>query len=276
MDVNPGLRFGVVQGRLIQSPAGQLQWFPQDDWESEYYVASAIGFDYIELIAERHMNPANPIWTDHGVARIKILAAACCLSMHALCNDYVIDHPMDSDPAVVGQNLRLLDQAAELGCEKFVLPLFEASELNRTNLKAFVDPLRVIARAAAKHRIQVCLETILPAADLLIVLEELAEDNINVVFDTGNRVAFGHDLPGDIRMLGGRISHVHIKDKNAANENVLLGTGLVNFLEVFKALGDINYVGPYTFETQRGKYPVKTAEFNMGLCSFFYAEGFER
>ena len=91
--------------------------------------------------------------------------------------------------------------------------------------------------------------------DLVKVLERIKHPAVGVVFDTGNRVSFGHDLPGDIRFLGKRISHVHIKDKNASNENVILGTGLVNFLQVFKALAEINYEGAYTFETNRGKEP---------------------
>jgi len=89
------------------------------------------------------------------------------------------------------------------------------------------------------------------------------------VYDTGNRVAFGHDLAGDIRLLGNSIAHVHIKDKNSDNANVLLGTGLVNFESVFCALNDIDYSGPYTFETTRGSNPINTAKYNMNLVNFF-------
>ena len=93
--------------------------------------------------------------------------------------------------------------------------------------------------------------------------------NVKVVYDTGNRVAFGHDLAGDIRLLRDAIAHVHIKDKNIDNVNVLLGTGLVNFEDVFYALNDISYSGPYTFETTRGSNPINTAKYNMDLVNFF-------
>ena len=33
------MKLGIVQGRLIQSPPGELQWFPQDDWEKEFFIA---------------------------------------------------------------------------------------------------------------------------------------------------------------------------------------------------------------------------------------------
>ena len=57
-------QYGIVQGRLIQSPPDELQWFPQNYWESEFFIAASLEVKYIELIAERAHNPKNPIWTD--------------------------------------------------------------------------------------------------------------------------------------------------------------------------------------------------------------------
>ena len=62
--------------------------------------------------------------------------------------------------------------------------------------------------------------------------------------------------------------------KNLNNENILLGTGLVNFEKVFDALKDINYEGPYALETVRGSDPIKTAIYNMQLVEFFAGNAF--
>ena len=51
----------MVQGRLTQSPPGCLQWFPQDGWEEEFQIASNIGVNYIELIAEINHNSKNHV-----------------------------------------------------------------------------------------------------------------------------------------------------------------------------------------------------------------------
>ena len=67
------IRFGMVQGRLTQSPPGCLQWFPNDNWKDEFMIASDLGIDYIELIAETQYNQNNPIWTNDGINRIKQL-----------------------------------------------------------------------------------------------------------------------------------------------------------------------------------------------------------
>jgi len=268
--MNNNTRFGIVQGRLTQSPPGCLQWFPQRSWQEEFSVASKIGVSYIELIAEVQHNTENPIWTDDGVGEIKQLVEDNNLTLHALCNDYIVEHSL-LDEGVIQQNIDLLEQGKKLGVEKYIMPFFESSELSTDNMLEFVKPIKKVAKVAYDQNITVCLETILTGEKLVDLLKLIGLPNVKAVYDTGNRVAFGHDLAGDIRLLGDAIAHVHIKDKNSNNENVLLGTGLVNFESVFCALNDIDYSGPYTFETTRGSSPINTAKYNMNLVNFFKA-----
>ena len=261
-------RFGMVQGRLTQSPPGFLQWFPQDSWQKEFSEASKIGVDYIELIAEVQHNTSNPIWTDYGIEEIKRLVKDNGLTLHALCNDYIVEHSfLDED--VIQQNIDLIAQGKKIGVEKYIMPFFESSELSTDNMQVYIEPLKRVAKVAYSANITVCLETILTGPELITLLKLINLPNVKVVNDTGNRVAFGHDLATDIRLLKDNIAHVHIKDKNSNNENVLLGTGLVNFKNVFDALHDINFRGPFTFETTRGSNPIETAKYNMSLVSFF-------
>jgi len=261
-------RFGMVQGRLTQSPPGCLQWFPQSSWQEEFSVASKIGVNYIELIAEVQHNAENPIWTDNGIEEIKQLVKDNNLTLHALCNDYIVENSF-LDERVIQQNIELLEQGKKLGVEKYIMPFFESSELTANNMQEYIEPLKRVAEVAYDGNIIVCLETILTGKELIDLLRLIDSPNVKAVYDTGNRVAFGHDLAGDIRLLSDAIAHVHIKDKNSNNENVLLGTGLVNFESVFYALNDIKYTGPYTFETTRGSDPINTAKYNMNLVNFF-------
>jgi L-ribulose-5-phosphate 3-epimerase len=266
--MDSSIRFGIVQGRLIQSPPGCLQWFPQEQWQDEFKIASDLGIDYIELIAEVQHNENNPIWSEDGIEEIKHLVEKNNLTLHALCNDYIVEHKL-LEECVVEQNIKLLKQAEKLNVEKYIMPLFESSELNIDNMEEYIDPIRKIAKCANDKGITTCLETILTGEELIKLLDMIDRPYVKAVYDTGNRVAFGHDLSGDIRLLGNKISHVHIKDKDNKNSNVLLGTGLVNFSEVFKAFKDIQYNGPFTFETTRGADPLKTAIYNMNVVDFF-------
>lgn len=266
------IKFGIVQGRLIQCPEGCLQWFPQGDWESEFPLATTLGYNYIELIAERQHNENNPIWTDEGIENIKALAERNEMSLHVILNDYIIDHSLAGNKGVIEQTLKLISQAKLLGIQKLILPLFEKSELTEDNFTEYKNTLKKIANIAQENNILVCLETILNGKCLLNLLEFMDHSNIKCVFDTGNQIAFGHDIYSDISLLGVQIHHVHIKDKNDQNENVLLGTGKVNFCKVFESLSAIGFRGPYTFETARGKDPVKTAKYNLQFVNYFMEE----
>lgn len=270
------LCFGIVQGRLIASTSDQLQWFPQNYWETEFFLAPALGFNYVELIAERIHNPNNPLWTDEGVTKIKELSQRNNLLLSTFTNDFVVDNTLLGNDIVLEQNLRLIERGSLLGCDKYILPLFEQSELVLENITDYKTPLCKIADKAAEYGIMLCLETNLDGNQLIEALNNYNHPAISVVYDTGNRVALGHNLSRDIQLLGDRISHVHIKDKNKDSKNVILGTGLVNFLHVFDALSKINYVGPYTFETTRGKEPLRTASYNIEFVKFFHAEAFSQ
>lgn len=262
------IEFGVVQGRLTKSPPGCLQWFPQDNWRNEFSVASSLGINYIEFIAEVQNNSNNPIWTDEGIFEIKQLSKENNLTIHSLCNDYIVENSFLLE-SVIRQNEDLLSQAHKLGINKYIMPFFEKSELTHSNMIDYIKSIKHVAKVANEIDISVCLETILNGQELIELLSKINMPNVKIVYDTGNRVAFGHDLSNDIRLLGDNITHVHIKDKNKNNENVLLGTGLVNFESVFSAFNDINYNGPFTFETTRGNNPIETAVYNMNLVNFF-------
>lgn len=268
------LKYGIVQGRLTQSPNGQLQWFPQGQWESEFYIANAIGLKYIELIAERNHNPKNPIWDDAGIEKIKNLSVQNSLECYSICNDYLIDNGiLGIEQEKVLKQLHLFtDRAVLLNMQLLILPLFEESELNKDNFNDFIPIIKDFAEYVKGKDITICLETILDGKNLSDFIDAVESPNVKCVFDTGNRIAYGHSIYSDIILLGDKVGHVHIKDKNSDDCNVLLGNGLVNFFEVFKALSEIKYSGSHTFETNRGKNPIKTANFNMNFCDYCYFE----
>ena len=269
------LKLGIVQGRLIQSPKGCLQWFPQEHWQSEFFLASSLGFRYIEFIAERNHNENNPVWSDSGINKIKELAEFNGLLLDVFCNDYIIDHSLLQDRTVVEQAIHLISRASALNIQKMVLPMFESSEMTKDNYRDYKPVLLEIATAAQKANMVICLETMLNGNELLECISYFNCENIKSVFDTGNRIASGQDIYSDIILLGDLINHVHIKDKDKTSANVLLGTGLVDFKRVFQSLSAINYTGNFTFETTRGLNPVKTARYNKMFVEFFAMEGFE-
>jgi L-ribulose-5-phosphate 3-epimerase len=266
--------FGIVQGRLTVSPPGQLQWFPQDNWQDEFHAAEQANIAFIELLTERDFNPDNPVWSETGRRELRSLSQSTGRELYSICADYIIDHALLDDPE--GETSKHMDNffdaGLDLGCKIAVLPLLEHSDLNQETLKSFVPVIQTMADRIAGTDMIICIESLLNGEALKSFLEAVAKPNVKCVFDTGNRVISNTDLAPEIQVLGDWISHVHIKDKNAKGENVLLGTGLVRFDEVFQALRALNYSGPLVFETTRGTDPVSTAKFHMELCNFFAHE----
>lgn len=263
--------FGTTQGRLVPSITGHLQCFPQRDWRRELSCIHQAGLDYVEWLVERQHNPDNPIWSDEGLAAIAGAMAEAKLRPYSAINDYLLDVPITSEDAL-DQHLRLVDRASRLELEMLVLPLLEASEPAAPRDAALVEAIQRAADAGAKHGIRTCLETVMPAPQLLELLDAVGRDSVRACFDTGNRAASGLDIYGDMRMLGDAIVHMHVKDKMRDGTNVLLGTGLVNFHEVAKALAEIGYAGTYTFETTRGVDPLVTATWHRQTLEFFLFE----
>ena len=268
------ITFGIVQGRLLASPPGELQWFPGEHWPKEFFLAKDLGISFIELLAEREHNSNNPLWLSSGREAIKNIAKNTGRSLYSTCTDFIINHGVvgkESD-AVMRHVFDFLSATEELGCSVSILPFLEKSNLTAANMLNFLDPIKEIAKIGKEKNITIVLETLLEGPDLKELLEEIDAPNLGCVFDTGNRVVDNAYLGSEILLLDGWIKHVHIKDKIKDGTNVLLGTGLVDFLDVFKALNQIDYTGPCVFETTRGSDPVMTAEYHIQLCNFFNDE----
>lgn len=266
-----GRGYSFSQGRLTVPYNGELQCFPQEEWRAEFFNAGVLGCSFIELLIERERNDSNPIWSISGRTEIVELCADNGLIPYSVCLDYIIDNSIlnDSEKSAFNSISECLAVASELNCQVVVLPLLEESAVNSDNLNPMAKVIKEAGLLAAKYDIQLCIETLLPADELNQFIDMIDLANIKAVFDTGNRVIETPNLKEDILRLAGNIGHVHIKDKDRLGNNVVLGSGLVDFCGVFAALDEINYRGPLNFETNRGAVPLETAKFNITLCEFF-------
>ena len=77
-----------------------------------------------------------------------------------------------------------------------------------------------------------------------------------------NRVVLKKNLVLDIYKFKNEIKHIHLKDKNFKNKNVIFGKGEVKFKSIFEELKKINYKGSFAIESQRGKNIKKQATEN--------------
>jgi len=251
-----------MQGRLSPSPEGKLAFFPMDCWEDEFRIARDVGLNHIEIYGEEEFNSDNPLWSTAGRKRYLDLKKESGTKTISACDFFIIKHSL-LDKATLKKSIQFIECVSEIGVSKIVLPLFEESEPALDNFKETIKPVRALADISAEHSISLCCETSLPGVALKNFLDALDHKNVGVCYDVGNCSYFKHDILNDIRKLGSRIQHVHLKDKNDQGVNVLLGTGIVDFKLVFDALNDIQFNGIFTMETSRGTDPAKTARKNL-------------
>ena len=143
------------------------------------------------------------------------------------------------------------------------MSLFEKSNLTSFNYLKFIKPLKLIKKIFNKKGIKLALETNLESIELSTLLKKIKK--IYLVYDTGNRFDKKKDQYLEIISLKKFIIHFHLKDKNLKNKNVVLGRGKVNFRKIFQAIKKINYKKNFTFETNRGKYPLITMKNNLAF-----------
>ncbi len=246
---------GILQGRLTKPWNGRLQCFPRNAWEREFELAHECGFDALELFVETDYNADNPCWSKDGRKRLRELSKNHGIAIPTLCADCFMTTPIASK--VDARDL--METILNMGFSRIVLPFFEAAELSsEETIDKFIRVAGGWAQWARTSGVELLLETTLPASELVRITDSI---DMGVCYDLGNTTALGHDIARDIRALGDRIKHVHVKDKRRSDgQNVILGTGDTDFKGAFAALKEIGYAGDYTCETNRGDEPVETAK----------------
>ena len=122
--------------------------------------------------------------------------------------------------------------------------------------------ISIISKICKTKKIELLIESNMSPNEFFYLKKKVKSDNFYFLFDTGNRVLLKRNLVTDIYKFNNEIKHVHLKDKNLKDKNVIFGNGEVKFVPIFKALKKINYKGSFTIESQRGKDIINQATQN--------------
>ena len=82
------LSYGIMQGRLTKSNGRGIQFFPFDNWEKEFNDAQELGLDEIEFIFDYENYEQNPLWTEEGQERIRLIIEENGVRIRSVCFDY--------------------------------------------------------------------------------------------------------------------------------------------------------------------------------------------
>ena len=257
-------KFGFIQGRMSMPKSKKiLQFFPQKNWKNEINLAKKNGFTFIEYIGERKFNKLNPIWSKKGLKKIISLSKKFKVKNYSFCDDFFINNNLISYRYLDSYINKIIKKLSFLKIKIYVLALFEKSNLTKKNFKKYAYIINNISRRFKKARIKLALETNLNTNYLLKFFKAVDNKNSFLVYDTGNRLKKKHKQYLEILKLKKKIIHIHLKDKNFFGQNVVIGTGNVNFTTIFRSLKKINYKGNFVFESNRGGDPIITMKNNL-------------
>ena len=240
---------GIVQGRLSFS-GKKLQCFPKNPFD-EFKLASEIGYDFIEFFGERVKNKNNPIWTDKGIKKYIDTSKKYNQKIYSFCDDYIINHSISSKKTL-NDIVFTIERLNKLNIKKYILPLYGKSFINKKNKQKIVENLSRVSKICKTKKIELLIESNMSPKEFFNIKKKIKSNNIYFLFDTGNRVLLKKNFVTDIYKFKNEIRHIHLKDKNFKNKNVIFGKGEVKFQSIFQELKRINYKGSFTIESQRG------------------------
>ena len=121
-----------------------------------------------------------------------------------------------------------------------------------------VHAIREVARYCASNGQDFLMETGQETPTTLArALQDVNQPNLGVGFDTANLILYGKANPVDaVDILGPRVKSVHAKDglfptdPMKLGEEVLIGTGRVDFAQVLTKLRRFGYTGAITIERE--------------------------
>lgn len=139
-----------------------------------------------------------------------------------------------------------------------------------------------LANLVAKIGGYLLLESGQESADtLLVFLDEMTQrgaKNVTINFDPANMILYDMDEPIEaLRKLAPYVQQVHVKDakrttvKGQWGEEVIVGTGQVDWVAFVRILAEANFTGDYIFEREAGNTRVE--DITKGIAALTAAMG---
>jgi L-ribulose-5-phosphate 3-epimerase len=121
-----------------------------------------------------------------------------------------------------------------------------------------VHAIREVAQYCASNGQDFLMETGQETPTTLIrAFSDVNQPNLGIGFDTANLILYGKANPADaVDIIGPHVKSVHAKDGKfptdpmQLGEEVLIGTGRVDFTQVFSKLHNFGYTGAITIERE--------------------------
>jgi predicted hexulose-6-phosphate isomerase len=247
----PARLFGIYEKAL-----------PSTSWADQLTTARDCGFDYVELsIDESDARLARLEWSPAQRKEAAAISRELAVPIFSICLSAHRRFGLgSSDPGVRARALQLLDDAvgfaADLGVRVVQIAgyhaYYEASDDGARD--RYVDGLRWGAALAAQHGVMLAVENIdtsdmASADDVLELLDDVPSPWFQSYPDVGNFAVHALPVAANTTAVVPSAVGFHLKDARPGEpRRVPFGTGTVPFADVFRALAESRYRGPFTLE----------------------------
>ncbi len=254
------MKFGIIQGRLTPSRGRGIQFFPEENWEKEFFVARDLGLGNIEWVFDYSKFDKNPLWTDVGIQEIRCVIEKTDVAVHTVCFDYFMRRPFykrQDDIGLRDENLSFIRHIAQnlaaVGGRIVEVPLVDDAAIQNERERGAAIGFLKEASDGIPQNVIIAIETDMPPGAFRAFLEEVGRDNVRANYDLGDSTGRGYDSWEEICSLNEYVENVHIKDKPICGTTVELGKGAADFSRLFSALAHIGYEKGITLQVARGQ-----------------------
>ena len=259
-------RIGIMQGRLSKPLNGRIQSFPINTWEKEFYLAKEIGFELIEWVLDENIKD-NPILNKNTFKKISQIKKETQIEINSICCDFFMSNSLSKNSTSFREkNLEIFNYLIEESCPsnniKIIdLPLVGSESLKRKRTyDDYKNLLLKLEKKIIENNLKISLETDLNPFELKDFLKGFNKKAISVNYDTGNSAYWEFNVKQEFLSYGSLISNVHIKDCTPKDYTVELGSGNVDFNEVFTLLSKNNYKADFILQAARGNDEIQIAK----------------
>jgi L-ribulose-5-phosphate 3-epimerase len=259
-------RIGIMQGRLSKPINGKIQSFPANTWEKEFHIANEIGYQLIEWVLDDNIKE-NPIVNKNLFKKVKNIKKTTGIEINSICCDYFMTNSLSKhSESYKEKNLEILNFLIEESCPENNIKIIDLPLVGKESLKKreiaedYKNLLINLEKKIIDNNLMVSLETDLNPSELRGFLQNFNKEAISVNYDTGNSAFWKFDTKEEFLSYGSLISNVHIKDCTPKDYTVELGTGNVDFKEVFSLLKQNNYKADFILQAVRGENDIEIAK----------------
>ena len=219
---------------------------------SKVALAREIGLDGIQVSVQYPTDGKSPTLRDpktQAAYKRAALENGIQICSLAIGNPGKSRMPMHTSPAFAILLAEAVEIAYNIGTNNILLPILGDSHIdmaNQSQVDGFVAMMKEVARYAEKYEVVVGLEDWISAQDNIRLLDAIASDFVAVYYDAHNIVSRVPDIYVEPKMLGRRISQIHVKN---ANELLTTPGGKMDWPRMSKEFYEIGYRGWYVLET---------------------------